>query len=48
MQKNRINKQVWSIDLINIENVVIKVKDITGSALPEGIHAMPEHIEGGA
>ncbi|MBF0301598.1 MAG: FtsQ-type POTRA domain-containing protein [Desulfamplus sp.] len=48
MQKNRIDKQVWSIDLINIENVVIKVKDITGNALPKGIHATPEHIEGGA
>lgn len=48
MQKNRINKQVWSIDLINTENVVIKVKDITGNALPKGINAMPEHIDGGA
>ncbi|MBF0572341.1 MAG: FtsQ-type POTRA domain-containing protein [Desulfamplus sp.] len=48
MQKNRIEKQVWSIDLINTENVVIKVKDITGNGLPKGINAMPEHIDGGA
>ncbi len=49
MQKNKLDKQVWSIDLINLENVVIKVKDITGNALPEVIHDdMPEHIEGGA
>ncbi|MBF0242688.1 MAG: FtsQ-type POTRA domain-containing protein [Desulfamplus sp.] len=48
MQKNKINKQVWSIDLINPENVVIKVKDITGNALPKGIDAVPEQIEGGA
>lgn len=48
MQKNKADKQVWSIDLINLENVVIKIKDITGNGLPEGSHALPEHIEGGA
>lgn len=41
MQKNKRDKQVCSIDLINPENVVIKVKDIT-------VNALPEHIEGGA
>lgn len=41
MQKNKIDKQISSIDLINPENVVIKVKDIT-------VNALPEHIEGGA
>jgi len=41
MQKNRDDKQVCSIDVINPENVVIKVKDIT-------VNTLPEQIEGGA
>ncbi|MBF0235459.1 MAG: FtsQ-type POTRA domain-containing protein [Desulfamplus sp.] len=40
MQKNKNDKQVSSIDVINPENVVIKIKDIAG-------YALPEHIDGG-